>query len=59
MCEFSNTLNDSREILILDIHGQAVLIEGNLAILGQWLGRWRRHRGSASRRCRRWYATPG
>jgi hypothetical protein len=28
--EFSNTLNDCREILILDIHGQAVLIEGNL-----------------------------
>jgi hypothetical protein len=57
--EFSNTLNDYREILILDIYGQAVLIEGNLGILGQWLRRFRRHRGSTPRRCRRWYATPG
>src|SRR4029450_3115893 len=58
-CELSNTLNDCREVLILDIHGQALLIEGNLGILGQWLGRFRRHRGSTSRCCRRWYATPG
>src|SRR5262245_11388396 len=59
-CELSNTLNDCREVLILDIHGQqALLIEGNLGILGQWLGRFRRHRGSTPRCCRRWYATPG
>src|SRR2546426_4704480 len=58
-CELSNTLNDCREVLILDIHGQAVLLEGNLDTLGQWLGRLRRHRGSIPRRCRRWYATPG
>ena len=58
-CELSNTLNDRREILILDIHGQAVLIESNLGILGQWLGRFRRRRGSTPRSCGRWYATPG
>src|SRR5215510_14750878 len=58
-CEFSNTLNDCREVLILDIHGQAVLIEANLGILGQCLGRFRRRRGSTPRRCRRWYAPPG
>src|SRR5918911_779687 len=56
-CEFSDTLNDCREILILDIHRQAALIEGNLGIGGQWLGRWRR--GSAPRRRRRRGATPG
>jgi hypothetical protein len=33
-CECSNTLNDCREVLILDLYGQAVLIEGNLGILG-------------------------
>src|SRR5215510_3739262 len=55
--EFSNTLNDCREVLILDLHGQAVLIEGNLGILGQCLGRSRRRR--ALRRCRRWYTTSG
>jgi len=33
-CKLSNTLNDCREVLILDIHGQAVLVEGNLGILG-------------------------
>src|SRR5262245_6015944 len=58
-CELSNTLNDCREGLILDIHRQAVLVKGNLGILGQWLGCFRRHWGSAPRRCRRWYATPG
>jgi hypothetical protein len=59
MGELSNPPHDYREILILDIHGQAVLIEANLGIEGQWLGRFRRHRGRVPRRCRRWYATPG
>jgi hypothetical protein len=58
-CEVSNTLNDCREVLILDIHGQAVLIEDNLGIGGQWLGCLRRRRGSIPRRCQRWDATPG
>jgi hypothetical protein len=53
MCELSNPPNDYREVLILDIHGHAVLIEGNLGIDGQWLGRFRQHRGSIPRRCQR------
>src|SRR5262249_40393132 len=58
-CEFSNTLNDCREVLILDLDGQAVLIEANLGILGQCLGRFRWRRRRTRRRCRRWYTTPG
>src|SRR5215470_13627062 len=57
-CEFSNTLNDCREVLILNLHGQAVLIKGNLGILGQCLGRFRRRRRRTRRRCRSWYTTP-
>ena len=57
--ELSNPLNDGREVLILDIYGQAALIEANSGILGQWLRRFRWRRGSTPWCSRRWYATPG